>query len=79
MGLLFWFIVGIILIELVVIIFIKRKVESKKSLTVKQTVWWIAGTVVWGVASIMFVVWWFNIEFTYFRQNNGCKQLLLYY
>lgn len=41
--------------------FIKRNIETEKSLTT-PIVWWIVGTTVWGIVSILLIVWWFSLH-----------------
>lgn len=60
MDLLLWITVGLIIIGFVALAFIKRNMESKKSETTQSIVWWIVGTTVWGVASLILIGWWFS-------------------
>ncbi|ALC85437.1 hypothetical protein AM499_06115 [Bacillus sp. FJAT-22090] len=60
MDLLLWVTVGFIIIGFVVLVFIKRNMESKKSSTTESIVWWIVGTTAWGVASIFLIGCWFS-------------------
>ncbi|KQL36024.1 MULTISPECIES: hypothetical protein [Bacillaceae] len=60
MDLLLWVTVGFIIIGFVVLVFIKRNMESKKSSTTESIVCWIVGTTAWGVASIFLIGWWFS-------------------
>ena len=49
-----------IIIGLPVILVFKRKIENKEITAIHHIIWWVTGTMVWGVASIILVVWWFN-------------------
>ncbi|QUG40948.1 hypothetical protein KD050_16885 [Psychrobacillus sp. INOP01] len=60
MDLLLWITVGFIVIGFVVLAFIKRNMESKKSSTIQSTVWFIVGTTVFGVVSIILIGLWFS-------------------
>nr|WP_042351600.1 hypothetical protein [Bacillus massiliigorillae] len=60
MYLLLWLTIGFIITGFVVLIFIKRNMESKKSATTQSIVWWIIGNIAWGVVSIILIVWCFN-------------------
>lgn len=73
MDLLFWLAVGFILIGFVVLVsmkknmelklaFMRTNLESTKGLT-QSIVWWIAGTTIWGIVSMILVVWWFHQHF----------------
>ncbi|MEH7226692.1 hypothetical protein V7112_23085 [Bacillus sp. JJ1566] len=57
MALLFWITVGFIIMGFIVLVLIKRNIESKESLSSQHTVWWIAGTTVWGIVNIILLVW----------------------
>ncbi|CAH0306476.1 hypothetical protein SRABI133_04759 [Peribacillus simplex] len=58
--LLLWITFGFIIIGFVVLSYIKRNMDSKQSSTTQSIVWWIVGTTVWGIASIILIVWWFS-------------------
>ncbi|WHX90591.1 hypothetical protein QNH50_21695 [Peribacillus simplex] len=60
MDLLLWITFGFIIIGFVVLSYIKRNMDSKQSSTTQSIVWWIVGTTVWGIASIILIVWWFS-------------------
>lgn len=41
--------------------YITANMESEESSRkTKSIVWWIVGTVAWGIVSIFLVVWWFH-------------------
>ncbi|QED46468.1 phosphate starvation-inducible protein PhoH [Cytobacillus dafuensis] len=60
MDLLSWIAVGFIIIGFVVLVFITRNMESKihQSSATRSIVWRIVGTTVWGIVSIILIVWW---------------------
>jgi hypothetical protein len=60
MNYLLWLTVGFFSIGFTVLIFIKRKIDSKKNPNVKSIVWWITGITAWGIGSIFLVVWLFH-------------------
>ncbi|MFZ0445881.1 MAG: hypothetical protein WAM95_14875 [Bacillus sp. (in: firmicutes)] len=77
MDFLLWLIVGFFIIGFVVLISMKKNMENKlafiktnmennieitKSPT-KSIFWWIVGTTVWGIMSIILFVWWFHEHF----------------
>jgi len=74
--LLLWITIGVIIIGFVVIISMKKSMESKVSfikanmeleenlLKAKSVIWWIWGTVALGIVSMFLVVWCFQ---NYFR------------
>ncbi|MFZ0578811.1 MAG: hypothetical protein WAM41_15040 [Psychrobacillus psychrotolerans] len=75
MDLLLWITTGFMLIGLVVLVTMKKGMESKvafikanmdkeeKSSKAKSVIWWIRSTTAWGVGGIFLVVWWFNNYF----------------
>ncbi|AVR00407.1 hypothetical protein ACTWPF_03775 [Oceanobacillus sp. M65] len=56
---LFWIAIGFIIIGFIVLISMKKHMESNKAST-KQILWWIAGTTAWGIVSMTLVVWLFG-------------------
>ncbi|MEK5147241.1 hypothetical protein SAMN05421670_0575 [Psychrobacillus psychrotolerans] len=75
MDLLLWITTGFMLIGLVVLVTMKKGMESKvafikanmdkeeNSSKAKSVIWWIRSTTAWGVGGIFLVVWWFNNYF----------------
>lgn len=75
MNLLLWIIIGFILIGFVVLVSMKKNMESKlasikgnmesgeSSRKIKSICWWIISTVAWGVVSMILIVWWFQNNF----------------
>ena len=75
MDLLLWIATVFMLIGLVVLVSIKKGMESKvafikanmkeeeNSLKAKCVIWWIWSTTAWGVGGIFLVVWWFHNYF----------------
>jgi Trk-type K+ transport system membrane component len=71
MDLLFWLMLGFVVIGFVVLVSMKKSMERKvasikssKESTIESTkpiIWWIMGTTVWGIVSITLIVWWFSI------------------
>lgn len=71
MDLLLWITTGIMLIGLVVLVFMKKGMESKVAFIkanmedeenpskAESLIWWIWSTTTWGVGGIFLVVWWF--------------------
>jgi hypothetical protein len=57
MDLLLWIAVGFFLIGLIVLIFIKRKIQNHNT---ESMIWFIVATTIWGAASIILFAWWFN-------------------
>lgn len=72
---LFWITIGFIIIGFVVLVSMKKSMESKlafikthmeneeSSINTKSVVWWIISTVAWGIVSIILIVWSFHIHF----------------
>ena len=71
MDLLSWMAGGFIIIGFIIVVAMKKGMEHRlaliegnakagenKNLT-RPIVWWIWGTVIWGIASIFLIVWWF--------------------
>ncbi|MEK5215838.1 hypothetical protein SAMN05421670_0560 [Psychrobacillus psychrotolerans] len=75
MDLLLWITTGFMLIGLVVLVTMKKGMESKvafikanmdkeeNSSKAKSVIWWIRSSTAWGVGGIFLVVWWFNNYF----------------
>lgn len=75
MDLLLWITTGFMLIGLVVLVSMKKGMESKVALIkanmedeenlskAKSVIWWIWGTTAWGVGAISLVGWWFHNYF----------------
>jgi len=73
--LLLWITTGFMLIGLVVLVSMKKGMESKvafikvniedeeNSSKAKSVIWWIWSTTAWGVGGIFLVVWWFHNYF----------------
>ena len=73
MDLLLWLTVGFFIIGFVVLISMKKNMESKLAFIItnmennieitksptKFIFWWIVGTTVWGIVSIILFMWWF--------------------
>ena len=72
MNLLLWITIGFILIGFVVLISMKKDMESKVAFInanredegnpskAKSVIWWIWATTAWGIISIFLVVWCFQ-------------------
>lgn len=60
MNLSFWITLVVSMIGFVVLALIRKYMESKKNTTTKSIVWFIVATTVWGVVSIIFLVWGFS-------------------
>ena len=72
---LLWITIGFIIIGFVVLISMKKGMESKvafinvniedeeNSLKAKSVIWWIWSTTAWGIVSIFLVVWCFQNYF----------------
>lgn len=72
---LIWFTIGFIIIGFVVLISLKKSMESKlafinanmeseeSSIKTKSIVWWIVSTGAWGIVSIILTVWSFHNNF----------------
>ncbi|MEK3973860.1 hypothetical protein [Psychrobacillus sp. FSL K6-1267] len=75
MDILLWISIGFIIIGFVVLISMKKGMESKldfitanreeeESLTKsKSIIWWIVSTTAWGIVSMILIVWWFHNHF----------------
>lgn len=74
MNLLLWITVGFIVIGLFVLISMKKSMEERvafaienkddtegKQTSAKPVVWWIAGATIWGIVSMLFIVWSFSV------------------
>ncbi|MFB5087043.1 hypothetical protein PGC35_07460 [Psychrobacillus sp. PGGUH221] len=72
MDLLLWITIGFIIIGFVVLTSMKKGMESKlafikvnmegeeSSTKAKSIIWWIVGTTVWGIVSMILIVWCFH-------------------
>lgn len=60
MNLSFWITLVVSMIGFVLLVFIKKIMESKKSSTPQSIILFIVGTTVWGIVSIIFLVWGFS-------------------
>ena len=75
MDLLLWITTGFMLIGLVVLVSMKKGMETKvafikanmedeeDSSKAKSVIWWIWSTTAWGEGGIFLVVWWFHNYF----------------
>ncbi|MBD8006813.1 hypothetical protein [Bacillus norwichensis] len=75
MDLLLWITIGFIIIGFVVLISMKKGMESKlafitanmedeeSSTKAKSIIWWIVSTTAWGIVSMILIVWWFHNHF----------------
>lgn len=75
MNLLLWITIGFIATGFVVLISLKKSMENKlayitannevedSSEKAKSIIWWIVSVTVWGMVSIILVVWWFQTRF----------------
>lgn len=70
MNLLLWITVGFIVIGLFVLISMKKSMEERVAFAIenkddteaaKPVVWWIAGATIWGIVSVLFIVWSFSV------------------
>ena len=74
MNLLLWITVGFIVIGLFVLISMKKSMEERVALaienmdgmegnqqSIKPVVWWIVGVTVWGLVSMLLIVWFFSV------------------
>lgn len=74
MNLLLWITVGFIVIGLFVLISMKKSMEERVALaienmdgmegnqqSIKPVVWWIVGVTVWGLVSMLSIVWFFSV------------------
>ena len=71
MDLLLWITIGFIIIGFVVLISMKKGMESKVAFInaniedegnpkkAKSVIWWIVSTTAWGIGSMILVAWWF--------------------
>ncbi|QBP40986.1 hypothetical protein [Paenisporosarcina antarctica] len=72
---LIWLTIGFLIIGFVVLISLKKSMESKlvfinenmeseeSSIKTKSIVWWIVSTGAWGIVSIILIVWSFHNHF----------------
>ncbi|KQL34438.1 hypothetical protein [Psychrobacillus sp. FJAT-21963] len=75
MDLLLWITTGFMLFGFVVLVSMKKSMESKlafikankegeeSSTTAKSIIWWIMSTTAWGIGGMFLVVWWFHNYF----------------
>ena len=75
MDLLLWITIGFIIIGFVVLISMKKGMESKlafitanmegeeSSTKAKSIIWWIVSTTAWGIVSMILIVWCFHNYF----------------
>ena len=75
MDLLLWITTGFMLIGFVVLVSMKKSMESKvafikaniedeeNSSKAKSVIWWIWSTTAWGIVSMILTVWWFHNYF----------------
>ncbi len=75
MDLLLWITIGFIIIGFVVLISMKKGMESKlafitanmedeeSSTKAKSIILWIVSTTAWGIVSMILIVWWFHNHF----------------
>ncbi|KMK76092.1 hypothetical protein [Alkalihalobacillus pseudalcaliphilus] len=75
MDLLLWITLVFIIFGFIVLVSMKKGMESKlafiianeedgeSSTKVKSIVWWIVGTTVWGIVSMTLITWWFQNQF----------------
>ncbi|MGE7977494.1 hypothetical protein [Psychrobacillus sp. NPDC093200] len=75
MDILLWISIGFIIIGFVVLTSMKKGMESKldfitanmdeeeSSTKSKSIIWWIVSTTVWGIVSMVLIVWWFHNHF----------------
>ncbi|MFI8715962.1 hypothetical protein QIH01_14645 [Brevibacillus brevis] len=75
MDLLLWITIGFMIIGFVVLVSMKKGMESKlafikanmeseeSSRKTKSIVWWIVSAVAWGIVSMILIVWWFHNHF----------------
>ena len=74
MNLLLWITVGFIVVGLFVLMSMKKSMEERVALAIenkdgmegkqtstKSVVWWIVGATVWGLASMLLIVWSFSV------------------
>ena len=72
---LLWITIGFIIIGFVVLVSMKKGMETKlafitanmeseeSSRKSKSIVWWIVSAVAWGIVSMILIVWWFHNHF----------------
>ncbi|MGG4345113.1 hypothetical protein [Paenibacillus lautus] len=72
---LLWITIGFFIIGFVVLVSMKKSMESKlafiktniedeeSSRKAKSIVWWIVSTTAWGIVSMILIVWWFHNHF----------------
>ena len=72
MDLVLWITIGFIITGFVVLVSMKKGMESKvafikaniedegNSLKARSVIWWIWSTVAWGIVSMFLVGWWFK-------------------
>lgn len=75
MDLLLWITIGFIITGFVVLISMKKGMESKlafikvnmtdeeNSKRAQSIIWWIVCTTAWGIVSMLLIVWWFQNHF----------------
>lgn len=75
MDLLLWITTGFIIIGFVVLVSMKKSMESKLafisanmeneeiSMKSKSIIWWIVSATAWGIVSMLLIVWWFHNHF----------------
>lgn len=74
MNVLLWITVGFIVIGLFILISMKKSMEERVALaienmdgmegnqqSIKPVVWWIVGATVWGLVSMLLIVWFFSV------------------
>jgi hypothetical protein len=75
LDLLLWITIGFIIIGLIVLISMKTSMENKVAyitansedeeslVKAKSIIWWIASATVWGIVSMILIVWYFYNHF----------------
>ncbi|GGN58588.1 hypothetical protein [Oceanobacillus indicireducens] len=74
MNFLLWITVGFIVLGLFVLMSMKKSMEERVALAIenkdgmegeqistKPVVWWIVGATVWGLVSMLLIVWFFSV------------------
>lgn len=74
MNFLLWITVGFIVVGLFVLMSMKKSMEERVALAIenkdgmegeqistKPVVWWIVGATVWGLVSMLLIVWFFSV------------------